>query len=60
MADPFWFLKMKGPGVQYAFRDTGFDLERLGVTPAELEKYGVCLILDEAATNGDRLMVWTQ
>ena len=57
---PFWFLKMKGPGVQYAFRGTGFDLDRLGVTPADLERYGVCLVLDETRRNGDRLLVWTE
>lgn len=57
---PFWFLKMKGPGVQYAFRGTGFDLDRLGLTPDDLERYGVCLILDEIRTNGDRLLVWTE
>jgi hypothetical protein len=57
---PFWFLKMKGPTVKYAFRGTGFDLDRLGVTPADLEKYGVCLVLDETRRNGDRLLVWTE
>jgi len=57
---PFWFLKVKGPGVKYAFRDTGFDLERLGITPADLEKFGVCLLLDETRASGDHLLVWTR
>ena len=57
---PFWFVKIKGPAMGYAFQDTGFNLERLGVTPAELERYGAVLILDEARQNGDRLLVWTQ
>lgn len=57
---PFWFLKMKGPGVRYAFRGTGFDLERLGITPADLERYGVCLVLDETRPSGDRLLVRTE
>jgi hypothetical protein len=57
---PFWFLKLKGPAVRYALRGTGLDLERLGVSPADLERYGVCLILDEARGNGDRLLVWTE
>ena len=57
---PFWFLKLKGPAVRYALRGTGLDLERLGVSPADLERYGVCLILDEARANGDRLVVWTE
>jgi hypothetical protein len=57
---PFWFLKLKGPAVQYALRDTGFDLERLGVTPAALERYGACVVLTETRSNGDRLLVWTE
>jgi hypothetical protein len=57
---PFWFLKVKGPAVQYALRGTGLDLKRLGVSPADLEGYGVCLILDQTRTNGDRLLVWTE
>jgi hypothetical protein len=57
---PFWFLKMKGPAVQYSLRDTGLDLERLGVTPTELQRYGVCVVFDETRTDGDRLLVWTE
>jgi hypothetical protein len=57
---PFWFLKVKGVAVQYALRDTGLDLERLGVTPTDLERYGACLVLDETRRNGDRLLVWTE
>ena len=57
---PFWFLKVKGPAMRYAFQETGFDLERLGITPPELERYGAVLVFDEAGQNGDRLLVWTQ
>jgi hypothetical protein len=57
---PLWFLKLKGPAVQYALRGTGLDLERLGVTPADLERYGACVVLDETRANGDRLLVWTE
>ena len=57
---PFWFLKAKGPAVQYSLRGTGVDLKRLGLTPRELERYGPCVVLDEARANGDRLLVWTQ
>jgi hypothetical protein len=57
---PFWYLKVKGPAVQYALRGTGLDLERLGVTPADLERYGACVVLDETRANGDRLLVWTE
>ena len=57
---PFWFLKTKGAALQYSLHGTGLDLERLGVTPADLERYGVCLVLDETRANGDRLLVWTE
>jgi hypothetical protein len=57
---PFWVFKVKGPAAQYALRGTGLDLERLAVTPADLEGYGVCLVLDETRANGDRLLVWTE
>jgi hypothetical protein len=50
---PFWFLKVKGPAVQYSLRGTGLDLERLGVTPGDLEQYGPCVVLDETSKNGD-------
>ena len=59
-AVPFWFLKIKGPAVQYAVRDTGLDLNKLGVTPADLEQYGPAVIIDETRQNGDRLLVWTE
>jgi hypothetical protein len=57
---PFWFLKVKGPGVQYTLSEAGLDLERLGITPGDLEKYGPCLVLDQTRANGDRLLVWTE
>jgi len=57
---PFWFLKGKAPAVRFALRGTGLDLERLGMTPGELERYGAALILDENAASGDRLLIWTK
>ena len=57
---PFWLLKAKGPAVQYSLRGTGVDLERLGVTPADLQRYGASVVLDESRENGDRLLVWTE
>lgn len=56
----FWFLKVKGPAAQFALRGTGLDMQRLGVTPSDLQRCGVCLILDETRPNGDRLLVWTE
>jgi hypothetical protein len=57
---PFWYLKMKGPAVQYLVRGTGLDLQRLGITAADLERYGAAVVLDETNANGDRLLVWTE
>ncbi len=57
---PIWFLKLKGPVAEWALRDTGFDLSRLGVTPSELERLGPGLILDESNAAGDAILVWTE
>lgn len=56
----FWFLNVKGPAVQFALRGTGLDLNRLGITPSDLKRYGPCLVLDEAHADGSRLLVWTE
>jgi hypothetical protein len=55
----FWFLKAKGPAVKYSLRGTGLDLDRLGMSPADLARYGPTLVLDETAADGGRLLVWT-
>ncbi len=57
---PFWFFKLKAPAAQYLVRDTGFDLQTLGVTAADLEQQGPGLVLDELAAAGDRLLIWTE
>ncbi len=57
---PFWFLKVKGPAIRVSLRDTGLDLDRLGLTPAELQRYGATLVLDELRTSGDRVLVWME
>ena len=57
---PFWFFEIKGPAARYALRDTGFDLDRLGITPAELRRYGPAVVIDQAGPKGDLLLVWTE
>jgi hypothetical protein len=57
---PFWFVSIKGPALQYAVRDTGVDLDRLGVTAADLQRHGPGPILDETRQNGDRVLVWVE
>lgn len=57
---PFWFFRLKTPAAQYAFREVGLDFDRLGLTAADLERYGSRVILDQTAATGNRLLVWTE
>lgn len=57
---PFWFFKLKGPAAQYALSGTGLDLQRLGITAANLERHGPAIVVDHTRPNGDRLLVWTE
>jgi hypothetical protein len=57
---PFWFVTIKGPALQYALRDTGVDLDRLGVTVADIQRHGPGPILDETRANGDRILIWVE
>jgi hypothetical protein len=57
---PFWFVALKGPALQYAVQGTGVDLDRLGVTAADIERHGPGPILDETRANGDRVLVWAE
>jgi hypothetical protein len=56
---PFWFFKLKGPAARFALEGTGFDLERLHLTPADLERAGPALLVDHTSEDGSRLLVWT-
>jgi hypothetical protein len=57
---PLWFLKLKGPAAQLALRNTGVDLEQLGIAPGDLERYGPVLVIDWTRVTGDWLLVWTE
>jgi hypothetical protein len=57
---PFWFVKLKGPAAVLVLEDTGLDLERLGLTPAMLERFGPAVIVDHTSRDGSRLLIWTQ
>jgi hypothetical protein len=56
---PLWFLRLKAPAVDFVLRDTGWSLRELGLSPADLERAGPALVIDETRTNGDRVLVWT-
>jgi hypothetical protein len=57
---PFWFLKLKAPAARYALEGTGFDLDRLGLTPADIERFGPGIIVDHIGRDGGLLLVWTE
>jgi hypothetical protein len=55
----FWFLRMKGPASERALSGAGVDLKALGLTVADLERYGPAVVLDEE--RGDnRVLLWTR
>jgi hypothetical protein len=57
---PFWFFRLKAPAAQYALDGTGLDLERLGITAPELERFGPRVVLEHQATNGNRVLIRTE
>ena len=57
---PFWFFRLKGSAARFALKDSGFDMDRLGITPKDIAKQGPGIILDEVFANGDRLLVWAE
>jgi hypothetical protein len=57
---PFWFFKLKAPAARYALEGTGFDLDRLGLTPADIERFGPGIIVDHVGRDGGLLFVWTE
>jgi hypothetical protein len=57
---PFWFVKLKGPAARYALTGTGFDLDRLHLTPGDLERLGPGVIVYHTSRDGSRLLVWTE
>lgn len=56
---PIWFIRIKGPAAALALRDTGFDLDVLGLTAGDLERSGAGLVIDESRGK-DELIAWTR
>ena len=57
---PMWFLRMKGPAINYLLRDTEFDLQAWGITVGELQNWGPGVILDHHSGRADRVLIWTE
>lgn len=57
---PFWVLRMKMGGTTIDFNGNRMDLEDLKLTVEDLERFGPTLIVDHRASNGERVLVWSQ
>ncbi len=57
---PFWFFRLKAPAAQYALEGTGLDLQRLGITASELERWGPRIVLDHQTGPGTYVLIWTE
>ena len=57
---PMWFLRMKGPAINYLLKDTKFDLQAWGLTVEELQDWGPGVVLDHQSAAGERVLIWTE
>jgi hypothetical protein len=57
---PMWFLRMKGPAINYLLKETKFDLQSWGLTVEELQDWGPGVVLDHQSAAGERVLIWTE
>jgi hypothetical protein len=57
---PFWLLHIGRRKVDILDNSNGFDIDRLNIDVAELERIGPAFVLDYVTMNGERVLVWTQ
>jgi len=57
---PVWFLRLKAPAIRFAMRETGVDLQELGLTVADIRRHGPRILVDERRPGEDRVLVWTE
>lgn len=60
IALPFWLLRLKSGPIEIASDNTRFSDRDLGITVAELERYGPTLVLDHHGRRGARVVIWTE
>ena len=56
---PMWFLRMKGPAINFLLKDTKFDLQAWRLTVEELQDWGPGVVLDHHSGRGERVLIWT-
>jgi hypothetical protein len=57
---PMWFLRLKGPAINYLLKDTEFDLQAWGLTVEELQDWGPGVVLDHRSRRGERVLIWIE
>lgn len=57
---PLWLYRLKAPLVRLLLRKTGFDIDRLGVTPADFDARGPGVLYASEPPRGDLVLVWLQ
>jgi len=57
---PFWLLRLGKQKIDVMNDEPGFDLERLNLDVAELERIGPALVFDFRSHEGVRVLLWTQ
>lgn len=56
---PFWLLRLGRKKIQVMDRGE-FDLSRLNIDVADLERIGPQLLVDHRSNSGERVLVWTK
>jgi hypothetical protein len=57
---PFWMLRLTRAKFHVTGADRAFDLRRLNLDGAELQRIGPALVLDFRDREGARVLLWTQ
>jgi hypothetical protein len=57
---PFWLLRLKMRGTRFDIGGNNMDLAKLRLTVEDLERFGPTLILDHKASDGSRVLIWSQ
>lgn len=57
---PFWMLQFGRHKMEFSNSGRRFDLERLHLDGAELERIGPALVFDYRDRDGTRVLLWTQ
>jgi hypothetical protein len=56
---PFWIVRLAG-WKPITLRSDEFDLDRIHLTPDDLERFGPGLIFDHKDRQGSRVLVWAE